>query len=415
MMFGRQADNGDDYEDENEPAYEPEKTGYGTFGLRFLFAFLGALGCVLAALGLEYGFQRAHLAQTLDDRVSRVLIIQSDIGQRLERAGGQTGEVTITLSWNNYNDLDLWCIDPRGEKIFYSHKRARSGGVLDVDSNSGEHPLTDRPVENIVWPYGSAPAGKYQVFVDHYSTRRGQDPTAYKVSVLVKGRQHDVTGSISHGGGARLVYEFDTSGTNSEWNGLFPAILRAMLLTAFWTSLLGLLFTVVVMLGQWVFYRQYLGERFLTLPGAILLAAWGALAGAIAGAIGQLVFSLLAAYVAGVSVPLGRDYGWVVLGAVFGWLIARRMPNLPPRAAFVGGLVGGIWAAVVFVASLQDSSGGWGRVAGAALVGAFVGFMIVLEIPFVEPEEVLEDLRMHIAPLSLRPQRGRPMGTLRHK
>ncbi len=413
MRFGRSADSQDDYRDEDD-AGEAAQRGYGTLRLRFVFALLGALGCVLAALGLEYVFGRAHLAQTLDDRISRVLIIRSELGQRLERAGGQTGEVTITLSWNNRNDLDLWCIDPRGERINFQHRTGRSGGRLDVDSNSGERPLTDRPVENIFWPYGGAPEGKYQVYVDHYSERLGVDATPFKVSILEKGRLHEVTGSIRHGEQPRLVYQFDTVGTNSEWNGLTGAIVRAAGLTALWTALIGLLFTVVVMLGQFVFYRHYHGERFLSVSRAILLAAWGLFAGALAGAVGQLVFSLLAAYVSGVSVPLGRYYGWVVLGGLFGWLISRRMPNLPPRSASLGGLVGGLGAALALLTALQDGSGGWGRVGGAALLGAIIGFMIVLEIPYQEPAEVLEDLRMHIAPLSLRPQRGRPIGTLKH-
>lgn len=94
--------------------------------MRLVFALIGALGCLLAAVGLELVFRKVTLAQNLDDRISRVLIIRSDIGQRLERAGGQSGEVQVTLTWNNRNDLDLEVIDPFGERIWYNHKnRAR--------------------------------------------------------------------------------------------------------------------------------------------------------------------------------------------------------------------------------------------------------------------------------------------------
>jgi hypothetical protein len=383
--------------------------------MRLVFALLGALGCLLAVGGLEFVFRQINLAQNLDDRVSRVLIIRSDIGQRLEQAGGQSGEVQVTLTWNNHNDLDLKCIDPLGEEIAYQRRVARSGGNLDVDSNSGERPLTDRPVENIVWPYGRAPAGQYRVYVNHYALHGGADPTPFKVSILEKGRLHEITGTISQAEPERMVYTFNTIGTGFEWNGLLPAILRAVLLTGIWAAFAGLLFAVALLSGQTVFYRRYYRERFMRRNAALKLAGWGMLSGLMAGAVGQLVFSLLSAYVFAVSVSLGRYIGWVALGGLFGWLMSRRMPNLPPRAALVGGLMGGLLAAFAFLYSLQSSSGGWGRLEGATLIGALVGFMIVLVVPYEEPEEEIEDLRMHIATQTLRPQRGRPIGTLRTK
>lgn len=285
-----------------------------------------------------------------------------------------------------------------------------------MDSNSIDQLSTDRPVENIVWPYGYAPAGVYKVFVHYFGPHGGTDPTPFKVSVVEKGRLHEITGAASYGDPARLVYQFDTLGSNYEWHGLLPAILSAVLLTGTWAGFAGLLFAVVLLAGQMVFYRRYYRERFLRRNGALLLVGWGALSGLMAGAAGQLAFSLLAAYASTVvSVSLGRYIGWVVLGGLFGWLMSRRMPNLPSRAAFVGGLMGGLLAAFAFLISLQSSSGGWGRLEGAALIGALVGFMIVLVVPYEEPEEELEDLRMHIGTQTLRPQRGRAMGTLRTK
>ena len=120
-----------------------------------------------------------------------------------------------------------------------------------------------------------------------------------------------------------------------------PSCARS-LLTGTWAGFAGLLFAVVLLAGQMVFYRRYYRERFLRRNAALLLVGWGALSGLIAGAAGQLAFSLLAAYASTVvSVSLGRYIGWVVLGGLFGWLMSRRMPNLPSRAAFIGGLMGG--------------------------------------------------------------------------
>jgi hypothetical protein len=86
------------------------------------------------------------------------LIFSPDLVSRLQREGAKTGDIQIALIWNNYNDLDLHSIDPAGEEIYFGHKRASSGGELDVDMNAGG-PISDQPVENIYWPPGGAPLG----------------------------------------------------------------------------------------------------------------------------------------------------------------------------------------------------------------------------------------------------------------
>ena len=129
--------------------------------------------------------------------------------ERLEREQGQQiGDVRITLLWNNYNDLDLHCIDPRGEEIFYSHKRSASRGELDVDQNVS--PETDKPVENIYWPKGGAPEGTYKVYVNHFEHHAERSPsrTPFKINLLVNGRQQDFEGTISHGDPKRLIHTF---------------------------------------------------------------------------------------------------------------------------------------------------------------------------------------------------------------
>lgn len=385
------------------------------FRIRLFFALLGALGCLLAAGGMETVFNGVRLDQNLDDRISRVLIIRSETSRRLEQAGGQGGDVQIVLTWNNTNDLDLSCIDPNGERIWYQRRASRSGGMLDVDSNSGEKPITDRPVENIRWPYGGAPAGQYKVYVDFFGKHGHIETTPFKVSVLNKGRLHEVNGDMKPGDRQRLVYQFNTTSSNFEIMGLVPAILRAMLLTGLWAAAIGAEFTLALIGGQTLFFRRYHRESFLSTERALILVGWGALYGLLAGALGQLVFSLLSAYLMFVPVEIARYIGWAVLGGVFGWSIAHKMPNLPLRSAFIGGILGGICGAIMFQFSIANGSGDLGRVAGAVMLGLGIGFMVILFIPYREPEEEFVDLRMNISSLRLRPQRSRASGTLRPK
>jgi uncharacterized protein YfaP (DUF2135 family) len=56
--------------------------------------------------------------------------------RRIEwEAALDTGDVRITLRWNNTADLDLHAIDPNKEEIYYDYPRSESGGQLDHDAN----------------------------------------------------------------------------------------------------------------------------------------------------------------------------------------------------------------------------------------------------------------------------------------
>lgn len=134
----------------------------------------------------------------------------AEFAQRLEKAGAKSGDVQVTLIWFNVNDLDLHCVEPSGVEIFYARRTSPSGGMLDVDMNAG-FGRTDRPVENIFWPKGRAPLGKYKVYVNHYSNNGGRDPSEYKVSILVGSDRKEYSGTISRFQPKRLIAEFDVS------------------------------------------------------------------------------------------------------------------------------------------------------------------------------------------------------------
>ena len=124
--------------------------------------------------------------------------IDAEIKQRVEAAGGRYEGVDIraSLLWNNTNDLDLHVIAPSGEHIYYGHKRSQCGGWLDVDMNvRGE---TTKPVENVQWTRGTAPPGRYQVFVQNYRFHeRDAQPTEFRVEIEINGRTQRFESVIS--------------------------------------------------------------------------------------------------------------------------------------------------------------------------------------------------------------------------
>ncbi|MBA7542055.1 hypothetical protein ES705_34371 [subsurface metagenome] len=104
------------------------------------------------------------------------------MSSRLAGSGAKTGDVRISLMWNNRNDLDLHVVAPSREEIYHGRRNSRCGGELDVDMNaSGE---TMKPVENIYWPKGRAPKGLYRVFVRNYAYHRYEEGAGKRPDTL---------------------------------------------------------------------------------------------------------------------------------------------------------------------------------------------------------------------------------------
>lgn len=142
-------------------------------------------------------------------------LFSADLAERLDRHDAQTGDVQASLIWNNYNDLDLHIIDPNDERIYFAHKRARSGGELDVDMNARGRE-SNEPVENIYFPQGGAPAGRYRVYVHYYAKHDSDNLTPFRCEVLVKDEVHKFSGEMSKGDPIRLIYEFTLEGKQEK-------------------------------------------------------------------------------------------------------------------------------------------------------------------------------------------------------
>lgn len=108
-----------------------------------------------------------------------------------------TGEVQILLSWSNRNDLDIACIDPSGQKVWFKNKKVPSGGELDIDMNAGEGPYRNDPIENIYWPTDRAPKGQYTVILTYFAKHENNNSeTPYTIKVKHGDKTDTYTGIV---------------------------------------------------------------------------------------------------------------------------------------------------------------------------------------------------------------------------
>lgn len=339
-----------------------------------LFGLLGALGCFVGWLLGEWFLSWTMLSQPDEQASTPAIIFNPELTKRLEREGAKTGDVQLSLSWNNYNDLDIHCIDPLGEEIYFSRRRSQSGGELDVDMNAGGK-QSKEPVENIYWPPGGAPSGKYQVFVNYYAQYDDADLTTFTVGVKEKSKTQEFSGSISRGQAKRLIYEFTVEGTPQQskeqpfWYTVF--------IIGLWTALLAIGLSLALVVGQ----NLYLHRPFLSIrQGAILLV--GALAaGLVSGGSAQALLSLVAQ--SEFLAKTGWIAGWTLLGGLLGWGMGFFISNLQAKRAIMAGGIGGFFGALAFLLVSDSAGDASGRLVGAVILGFFIGLMVVfVEVAF---------------------------------
>ncbi|MBU1719475.1 MAG: hypothetical protein KKA07_10445, partial [Bacteroidetes bacterium] len=160
----------------------------------------------LAELAWELGLTE-RIAVSPFGNLSQKQATNDELNRRLQNAGAKTGEIQISLMWNGYNDIDLYCEEPSGESVWFRHRKSASGGELDVDMNAAyggrfldledqggdkneaykalydsvrqpviqegvkyyEKRTSSSPCENIYWPKGNIPSGKYKIYVSFFN------------------------------------------------------------------------------------------------------------------------------------------------------------------------------------------------------------------------------------------------------
>jgi hypothetical protein len=145
---------------------------------------------------------------------------REDLMQRLADRKAQSGDIQLSLFWFNKNDLDLEVVGPAGKIDFNTKDRFVGGGKLDVDMNVFYKDASTQPLENMVWPKGTAVKGHYAVYVNHFTNHRqpdSQDPTRFRLRVVVRNQEQWFSGELVHkdepindeNRNRVLVHEFD--------------------------------------------------------------------------------------------------------------------------------------------------------------------------------------------------------------
>jgi len=97
-------------------------------------------------------------------------------------------DLRVALSWDaDSTDVDLWVLEPSGEKAFYGHPRTRIGGLLSRDIVDGYGPET--------YNLKRVSAGKYIIQANYYGSHQQKllGPATIKAAVFSNyGRENEV-------------------------------------------------------------------------------------------------------------------------------------------------------------------------------------------------------------------------------
>ena len=234
-------------------------------------------------------------------------MFSTEVQKRLIINNAATGEIEVSLIWENTNDLDLHVLDPDGEIINFANPNSTSGGELDVDKNAACNSLlTSEPVEHIVWKDLSPPVGSYRIFVNYYANCDASVSTPFQVELKVGDSPlKSFSGTAGSVDETLQVSEFVYTG---------KVIKSAAAATGF-----NLLQACARILG-WLVFGLLVGcaEGVKHASSAALRNA--VIGGGLGGAVGGVLFQLVSS--SGMPDTASLFVGMIALGACIGLLIA---------------------------------------------------------------------------------------------
>jgi hypothetical protein len=111
-------------------------------------------------------------------------ITDSNIREKVKQAGGNVtnAALRISLAWFNYDDLDIYVLEPNGNTICFHNK----GNKLDVDMNAG-YARSREAVENVSFRPDQLRDGTYRVAVHQYMRRETID-NGFQIEIENQGK-----------------------------------------------------------------------------------------------------------------------------------------------------------------------------------------------------------------------------------
>lgn len=142
---------------------------------------------------LNEAYKRGGLQPLGDDEW-----LKEDFEERLQQAEANSGDLQVSLMWDNKNDFNLLVVSPSGEIIHPRNRKSQDGGILDVEMNQKGN--TRVPVENAYWPEKKTPKGTYYVYVHFYKEHELIKRTNLyecRIQILNKGDRSEFSAQMS--------------------------------------------------------------------------------------------------------------------------------------------------------------------------------------------------------------------------
>jgi hypothetical protein len=276
---------------------------------------IGAAGGGIGASFAQIVYQ-ASSSQPADGESSQSSgsFFSPETERRVREAGGAKGEIEISLSWEDYNDLDLYVREPNGNIIYFKEKTSLvSGGKLDVDRNADcSEQKTNTPVEHIVWDRVDIPSGNYTIIVRFYDRcSGGGQSTPFTVEVKIGGSLQTFTGVAST---VKDDYEMHTM------SAPFSNVSSTDDTSPTQSSSMGTM--ILLKIVGWAIFGVLLGVATGAPKKSVMATRNAAIGGLLGGIVGGILFVLIGKVMAGANPVVSQAIGMTTLGASIGFLIA---------------------------------------------------------------------------------------------